>query len=357
MKKIKNNTGLISLVIALVFPLVYAAHASAAVVTCTTTPAHITGIVNLPVTKYGQNYPLNRGDFHIKSTQQFSLSKCSSKYISYFDTFSMQGPLQFSQSSDKQGNEAWVLPDPGGDSIFSMGIEPSFNNVFFTAEATDQNLWATSAAASPFTLNSSANTITSNDAAVDIVSLSNWKVPSSGSAGSVVYNVGQTVAKVSFKSDSKGNTPYYDAVILDSLTVNYVVSSCGIKSKSSIVDFGDIYKTDIVQGAVAARPFNVLLICGNENDPPSPVNITFNATSGIEDAAAGIIKTNLNGIGLKLSWANSSLPPLMLDQVNHSTLSGTSDYSVMAKPVAIYKPGLMAAGKMDTSLTMSVEFQ
>lgn len=356
MLKIKNSPEFIVLAITIILLCMSVKNASAAA-TCNVTPAHVSATIILPVTKYGQNYPISRGDIRLKSTQQLIVNNCSF-YIGDIKSYSLQGSQQLTLSTDGRGYEAWILPDAGGNSLFSLGVEPSVstsNDGYFDAIGSAKALWGVSNG--PFTTNTSTNALTSKDAAVDIVSLSSWKIPSSGDSGSLVYTLGQAVGKISINAGSNGVTPYYDAVILDSLTVNYVVSSCGIKSKSSLVDFGDITKTNIFYGAVAAKPFNVMLICGDESDQPSPVNITFNSTNGISDAAAGIVKTNLSGIGLQLSWQNSNLPPLVLDQVNHSTLSGLGDYSVMAKPVVIQKSGLMEAGKLDTSITMSIEFQ
>lgn len=352
--KIKNKSLLILMVFITMFISIYGDKASAETVTCRVTPAHISGTLTLHLSRFGENYPLNRGDFRVKAPQAFRLNDCSSA-ITSGSTFSLRGPQQLTQTTDNQGNEAWVLP--GGADIPFMAVEPFASSVsegYFTKEAPDTRLDGNNV------IHVYPTYLASENAGLDIVSFSAMKLPNSDNSGSVTYNIGQAIGQMSvnLKSGSSFNaSPYFDVLYLDSVTVNYVVSSCGIKSKASIVNFGDLFKIDIIHGTVPAKPFAVSLICGDVKDPQSPVNITFSSTDGFADAAKGIVNTNLIGVGLQLSWQNSNLPPLMLDQVNHSTLSGTGDYSVLAKPVSTLNHNDMEGGKLDTSITMSIEFQ
>lgn len=320
--------------------------------TCDVPPIHMTGVVNITVSKYGRNYNLTRGDFHVTSASTTEAVNCHFNTGDSTTTGSSNYRLTngLPATSDAKGNFALRLPDAGSN--IHLGIEPSIT----IAGADPKSIYPTTAS----TFSSYSGEIVP---AVDVITLDNGLAVPTDSGTSVVYSVPVPIMQVSLmaKQNYYGGgdpTPFYDFLYLDSLTVNYLVTSCGIKSKQGTdVTWPSLTKSEIVNGTAPVKPYALSLICGEQSDIPSPVNITFSATNGFADAANGIVKTNLDSVGLKLSWANPALPPLMLDQVNRSTLSGVGDYTVLAKPVKITsESGAIMSGYMDTSVTMTVEF-
>ncbi|TPG58863.1 fimbrial protein [Ewingella americana] len=331
-------------------PLIYSGMALASP-TCDVTPAHISASMTVHLSKFGMNYPISRGDFHFSSVSPIRVGNCTESYYSQaMPNKAIVHASTLDKSTDALGNPAWKIPVTAG--VLQLGIEPFFN----TGDPREGEFYMDGAD----TQHNNTNGIIT--AGVDVSSLSNFSIPTNNS-GVLTYTIAQSVAQMSFgipynASGSSKYTPYYDTLFLDNLTVNYIVSSCGIKSKQgSVVNWPSLTKSDVRNGKAATLPYSLYLICGNESDPATPVNITFSSTHGFADAANGIVNTNLQSVGIKLSWANTNLPPLVLDQVNRSTLSGTGDYSVLAKVVkTASENNVITGGHFDTNVTMNIEF-
>lgn len=301
--------------------------------TCTVAPAHITAISNIHISKYGVNYPLKRTDFVYYSSSQV-VTNCGGP----LGDIKFTGPKSLSKSADIQGNDAWAIPNS------SLAIEPFVNYL-----GPGTTIWADGEKNTGGFLN------ISTQYGINVVSISALLAPDGKS--NVVYNLAEPIGYLRFGAENF--SVEHPGVYLDSLTVNYIETSCGINAKQgSTVNWPSLYKGDIINGNVESRPYSLSLICGDASAPPLPINISFSSTNGFADAANGIVKTNLANLGLKLSWANPALPPLVLDQVNHSTLSGVGDYTVMAKPVKLSNvTDALQAGQFDTTVTMNIEFE
>ncbi|MFU2316446.1 fimbrial protein [Rahnella sp. PCH160] len=300
---------------------------------CTVAPTHVSGVTTVHISKYGMNYPITRGEFVFYSSSQV-VTNCGGA----LGGIRFTGPKSLTKSSDTQGNDAWELAGS------SFGIEPFVNYI-----GPGTTIWADGEG-------STGNFLKlTTQYGINMVSISALSPPDG--ASSVVYNISEPVGYVWFGSENY-NVEHI-GVYLDSLTVNYVVTSCGINAKQgSTINWPNLYKAEIVNGTAESKPYGLSFICGDASAPPSPINISFSSTNGFADAANGIVKTNLENLGIKLSWANPALPPLVLDQVNHSSLSGVGDYTVMAKPVKLSKlTDALQAGQFDTTVTMNIEFE
>jgi type 1 fimbria pilin len=331
-------------------PLIYSGMALASP-DCNITPAHVSASMTVHLSKFGMNYPISRGDFHFSSVSPIRVENCTGGIRSPSDPITFKAHVDtLGKSADALGNLAWKIPVSAG--ALQLGLEP------FTGEAnyidgTDK----------VYQFLDSSSDLVQMKTGIDIATLSNFTMPTNDS-GTLIYNIAQSVMQASFGVSNSSYyatysyTPYYDVLFMDNLTVNYIVSSCGIKSKQgSVVNWPSLTKSDVRNGKAATLPYSLYLICGNESDPATPVNITFSSTHGFADAANGIVNTNLQSVGIKLSWANTNLPPLVLDQVNRSTLSGTGDYSVLAKVVkTASENNVITGGHFDTNVTMTIEF-
>lgn len=311
----------------------------AAETTCTVEPMHISGVMTLHITKYGMNYPLVRDDY--KFTMGTTRYNCLLSRS--MGDLKITGSKSLLKSADIQGHDAWVLPS-SGEQQPQFAIEPSMrtdNSPYFVyAEGVYHAGGSYAGALAVY---------------IDLVTLPNATIHREG--GSATYSVPDAVMYMSIEGENyKTDHPL---AYLDSLSVNYIETSCGIKAKQgSVINWPALYKSDIVNGTAESKPYSLALICGDESAPPLPIDISFSASNGVADAANGIVRTNLQNLGLKLSWANPALPPLVLGQVNHSTLAGVGDYSVLAQPVKIPgSTGNISAGKFDTTVTMNIEFQ
>lgn len=304
-------------------------------------PVHISGVINLHVSKYGVNYPLVRGDYNFLS--KYAQMSCKSA----MDGARYTGSKSLTKTTDIQGNDAWILPttsQPGGGGQPVFAIEPNAQGSTST-----KTTYA----------NGDANDMQGTISVlvvygISLVTIANFDTSFNNT---VTFSVPDPVEYVSIGAENYSVD--YPVAYLDSLTVTYTETSCGIKSKQgSVINWPALYKADIVNGTAESKPYSLSFICGKESDAPLPINISFSSTNGFADAANGIVKTNLANLGLKLSWANPALPPLVLDQVNHSMLSGVGDYTVMAKPVKISNStDTLQAGQFDTTVTMNIEFQ
>lgn len=313
--------------------------AQAANATCTVGPVHISGVVTLHISKYGTNYPLVRDDY--KFTTGMDSIACTARMGDVHVT----GSKSLSKSVDIQGNTAWVLPNTGAQQQVApqFAIEPSMRTTNSPDFVYADGIY-----------NGAGQITTDVGSNIDLVTL-NPSLNQEG--GSISYNVPDPVLYAAFQNE--GFSTDHPLAYLDNMTVNYIETSCGIKSKQgSVINWPSLYKADIINGTVESKPYSLSLICGKESDTPLPIDISFSSTNGFSDAANGIVRTNLANLGLKLSWANPALPPLMLDQVNHSMLSGVGDYTVMAKPVKLSASAdTLQAGQFDTTVTMNIEFQ
>ncbi|WMY75569.1 fimbrial protein [Buttiauxella selenatireducens] len=304
------------------------------------TPVHISGVINLHISKYGVNYPLQRGDYSFESA--FGQMGC----LKAFSGIKITGSKSLIKAVDIQGNDAWKLPmtpQEGVQPQFAIepGIRLGTQITPLYADGIDTSIQGIRSVSSAYN--------------ISLVTISDLFAPTSKS--SMTYTVPDPVAYVSVGAENYSID--YPAIYLDSFTVTYTETSCGIKSKQgSVINWPALYKTDIVNGTAESKPYSLSLICGNESDPALPVNISFTSTHGFADAANGIVKTNLANLGLKLSWVNPALTPLALDQVNKSMLAGVGDYSVLAKPVKLSKStDTLQSGQFDTTVTMNIEFQ
>ncbi|PKE31771.1 hypothetical protein CWS43_06895 [Rahnella sp. AA] len=332
----KLKYGIAAIISALAILFMQATYAG----TCSIPPVHISGVITLHITKYGMNYPLVRDDYKFST----GITRLTCPDGVAINDLRITGSKSLSKSADIQGNEAWVLPSTGEQQP-QFAIEPSMRTTSSPDFVYADNVYH----AGTFSgyVDVAAN--------IDLVTLADAFLHKDGS--SMTFSVPDPVMYMSVQGDNFSTD--YPLAYLDNLSVNYIETSCGIKSKQgSVINWPALYKSDIVNGTAESKPYSLALICGDESAPPLPIDISFSASNGVADAANGIVRTNLQNLGLKLSWANPALPPLVLGQVNHSTLAGVGDYSVLAQPVKIgSSAGTIQAGQFDTTVTMNIEFQ
>lgn len=335
-----------------------------AAVTCDLIPTHISGSITIRLTRYGINYPISRGELVIQNASPIQISNCLGGYLGRVGPRRIKFKSTLESVSDNAGNPAFNITMQSQSN--KLAVAPRLLDALVSTGYMSQYLLndTTYLVTEPQSAEGSPPPTSTLSTSIDIVNIGNWALPAS--AGSETYTIAQPVGSMSLAvretaSSSLGNlswTPYYDAIYLDNLTVNYIVSSCGINSKQgSIVSWSNLTKANLRLGNVETKPYSLSLICGLASDPASPVNISFSSNYGFADATDDTVKTNLNSVGIQLSWANPALPPLKLGEVNHSTLSGVGDYAVLAKPVKIGgDTDMITAGTFDTIVTMNIEF-
>jgi type 1 fimbria pilin len=135
-------------------------------------------------------------------------------------------------------------------------------------------------------------------------------------------------------------------------TVTY---ACTQSASSANISWVNLAKSDIIHNSAEVKDYVYSITCGAETDAKIPLSITFTSGQGIDttNLENNVINTNLEGVGLKLTWKNSALPPLVLSQVNYSELSGSGDYTVQAKPVSTGSGAI--EGSFSTTMVMNVE--
>lgn len=234
--------------------------AQAANATCTVEPVHISGVVTLHISKYGTNYPMERGDYKFTGEDDISCNGMMG-YVR------VTGSKSLSKSVDIQGNTAWVLPNTGAQQQVTpqFAIEPSMRTGNWPGLVYADGIF-----------NGAGIISVPIYSSIDLVTL-NPSLNQEG--GSISYNVSDPVLYAAFQNEDFSTD--HPIAYLDNVTVNYIETSCGIKSKQgSVINWPSLYKADIINGAVESKPYSLSLICGKESDTPLPIDISFSSTNG-----------------------------------------------------------------------------
>lgn len=141
------------------------------------------------------------------------------------------------------------------------------------------------------------------------------------------------------------------------LDFNVSNSTCQIITAHNMAFYwAALTPSEISNGSAQSKTAPVTMKCSNPGGI-EPAAISFTSTNGTYDATKGIVNTDLENLGIQLTWASTG-QPVQLDKetVFPALASATADYSVTAKPVQLGNQSVLG-GTFKTMVTMSIEYR
>ncbi|WP_279204677.1 fimbrial protein [Obesumbacterium proteus] len=88
-----------------------------------------------------------------------------------------------------------------------------------------------------------------------------------------------------------------------------------------------------------------------------PVTVTVTSSNGYADSQQGVIKTNMENLGVKLTWARNGFPVLLNTAIEFPASSETTtDFSINALPVTTTSNMKVNGGDFDAMVTVAFDY-
>ncbi|EPG6919093.1 TPA: fimbrial protein [Proteus mirabilis] len=145
------------------------------------------------------------------------------------------------------------------------------------------------------------------------------------------------------------------------ISLDLVRITCDInngKGFNKIVDFDVINESNLLAGNQPAVKTQFIVDCQKSGFKPEHIDIKVKPGSqgALNNGIGGELKTNLSGVGIYLSWADSS--PINLSGVNKSfsaDLNNQFDISFFAKPYA--QSQIVEKGSLKSSIIINALYK
>lgn len=154
-----------------------------------------------------------------------------------------------------------------------------------------------------------------------------------------------------------GDKNPFTSLNISNMTFTISNSTCAISTSHDMIFYwNNLSPSQIQNGSSEVKTAPVRMDCSNSGGV-MPVAVTFNSTNGSYDAVNGIVKTNLENLGLLLTWASTGKPIPQEKEIDFPATSNSSeDFNVNATPVQLGS-GIIKEGDFSTNVTMSIEYR